>query len=150
MSTTKLPLRELLSSEQRKIVNAWLHGFDLERYNERLKAWGLNKEVTANTLDLYGIYRIKAVADQIDWNQVGLMYNCLATDADNRSVLYGQDPTKVSRGWIRQEGDDVVPIPATAFASFQRGTKPWDEEIVKRPGFVPLRVQPTFDNKEST
>jgi hypothetical protein len=82
-----------------------------------------------------GYYRKPVTKPSIDWDQVSLGYNYLATDKDGKSYLYSTYPDAsvyedMFCGTSKALG---VPVKAEIFSSFVKGNCDWLDSIVERP-----------------
>jgi hypothetical protein len=129
---------ELLREEQLDIMTYWL---DTGRIEVNSCIEGLETEsncwysITMPAWCLEGYYRKPVTKPSIDWDQVSLGYNYLATDKNGKSFLYPDYPEVSVYGDTFWSASKALgfPVGAEIFSSFVKGTCDWKDSIVERP-----------------
>lgn len=97
----------------------------------------LGTQTRSPCIDLDGIYRLvrpKPIPDSIDWSVFTDDVVFMARDGDGKVYAYTSLPEKVYDYWVPKRGSEVK---VNNLSSYKRGTLPWDQSLVWRPGYEP-------------
>lgn len=105
---------------------AYANGRPIEYFDEISNSW-----VPVKDLNIIMLLRPKLVKPSIDWKEVALAYNWMATDRNGRTYLYMDKPTRNSTNWV---GDYATMVNAAGFRSFKdrSAETDWRDSLVGR------------------
>lgn len=126
----KLALKDMPEDEALKIFRAWLRGQELEAVYWVGRGWQQRRH-TQGALSYSIAYRtapITLVPDTIDVSHVHQDFRWMARDKDGSAFIFEEKPHVCNI--VFWNDDKGTSKPTTPFASYTRGTVPWDESLV--------------------
>jgi len=119
------------TAEMIAVMEAYERGEPIEGRGAVSRQWAVVRNPTWNWA--VNVYRVQPkpelIPDTINWDHVADWVQCIARDGNEIGFGYEEEPMKFPSGWAPRGRY----VSLGALASYQRGTVPWDQSLIRRP-----------------